>query len=483
MSNSKTANGGTQFDHSQNHALEFFSKAGSQFTNKKSFHGDKTSALSLFKNVWFSGDHNLAMRLLFWLRDPRGGAGNRSGFRDCLKWVSETDPKWVISNINLIPEHGRWDDARSTFGTDAEDSATNLWATKISEKDFLASKWASRKDKQLLRKLRQNKTVSDIGEFRRLLAEGRNSTPEVAMCKDEWKALDYSKIPSVAMSRYTKAFGKHDTARFDAYKAALVSDDPKDADVKINADVLFPHDVMRTLYNGDKAIADAQFDALPNFMEGTDMRVLPIVDTSGSMSTQVSGAIRAIDVSTSLGLYCSDRLGKGNPFYRKFMQFCGESTLTDWSTHKTISSAVDARLFNGAVGNTNIQLALETVLKYGKMFNATDEQMPNCLLIISDMQFDHGGATGSWGGNGSTNMTEVDEMLNEWENAGFTRPKVIYWNTAGESGSPATVNANDVGLVSGFSPSILKAVFGNEDFSPLGIMMKAIEKYQITQPE
>ena len=96
MSYAKTHNGGVSHDHSQNHALEFFSKAGSQFTNKKSYYGNESSALDLFKNVWFAGDHNLAMRLLFWLRDPRGGAGNRSGFRECLKWVSETEPKWVM---------------------------------------------------------------------------------------------------------------------------------------------------------------------------------------------------------------------------------------------------------------------------------------------------------------------------------------------------------------------------------------------------
>lgn len=481
MSYSKTTNGGVQFDHSQNHALEFFSKAGSQFTNSSG-----SGALNLFKNVWFTGDHNLAMRLLFWLRDPRGGAGNRSGYRECLRWVSETDPKWIIANMHLIPEHGRWDDVRSTFGTEAEDSATDLWASKISEKDFLASKWASRKDKQILRKLRKSKAVKDIGEFRRLLAEARNSVPEVAMCQDEWKALDYSKIPSVAMARYTKAFGKHDAERFEAYKAALVSDAPEDAKVKVNASVLFPHDVIRTLRGGDKAIADAQFEALPNYMEKNNMRVMPIVDTSGSMGCTVAGSIQAVDVSTSLGLYCSDRVGKDNPFYRKFLQFNGEATLTDWSMHNKLSQAM--HLFNGAVANTNIQKALDTVLKYAKMFNATDEQIPNCLLIISDMQFDAGGCMsgGGWGGGnkyGSTDVTEVNQALNRWEEAGYSRPKIVYWNTKGSAGSPERVNSKDIGLVSGFSPAILQAVFGNEDFSPLGIMMKAIEKYQITQPE
>jgi hypothetical protein len=37
-------------------------------------------------------------------------------------------------------------------------------------------------------------------------------------------------------------------------------------------------------------------------------------------------------------------------------------------------------------------------------------------------------------------------------------------------------------MVSGFSPSLLKAILGGEDFTPVAIMMRALKKYEITIP-
>lgn len=483
MTTSQTHNAGVQYEHTMNHAIEFFSKAGSQFKNKKSYYGSEATALTLFKAVWYAGDYELAMRLLFWLRDPRGGAGNRSGFRECLAWISAEAPAWIIANAHLIPEHGRWDDARATFGTKAQDSVVSLWADKIAENNFLASKWAKRKDKEILRKLRQKKVVKDIGDFRRLLASIRKTVVERNMCQDLWNEISYDKLPSVAMARYTNAFGKHDTERFEAYKNAL---EKGVEDVKINASVLFPHDVLRTLKHGDSIIADAQFEALPNFMEDTNMRILPIADQSGSMTIRVSGNITAMEVAASLAFYCSDRLGKDNPFYKKFMEFSDEGNLIDWSKYDKLSDAVNARLFSGLIGLTAIHKALNTILHYAKLFNATNEQIPNCLLIISDMQFNSGaGGSYDYYGNGcheGTDQTEVNRCLNAWEKEGYSRPKVIYWNTSAYGGSPEKATSKDIGLVSGFSPAILKSIFGGTDFSPIGIMTRAIEKYKIVSP-
>jgi hypothetical protein len=60
-----------------------------------------------------------------------------------------------------------------------------------------------------------------------------------------------------------------------------------------------------------------------------------------------------------------------------------------------------------------------------------------------------------------------------WKKEGYTVPKIVYWNTAGYAGQPATSRHNNVALVSGFSPSILKAIFAAEDLTPKGVMFKA----------
>lgn len=488
----KTKNGGDQFEHSGAHAVEFFSKAGSLFTKRQQYYGNEASALDLFKDVWRSGDHETAMKLLFWLRDPRGGAGNRSGFRECAAWLADEAPEWMVANAIQIPKYGRWDDMTALYGNkETSDTASQLWANEILAGSVLASKWADRKDKKVLKALRKiaKGKVKDIGDYRRLLAKARKGVVEVAMSKKEFTNINYEQVPSVAMSRYTNAFNRNDSERFIAYREALTKAIEKgDNTVKVNAGAIYPHDVWRTLKNhGDRKIADAQFASLPDFMAEKGARIMPIADTSGSMGVQVSGSIQAIDISLSLAFYCSDRLGKDNPFYRKFLEFSDEGHLIDWSGYGTLSEVYkDATnyngLFNRPMGSTNIVKALDTVLAHAKMFNATDEQMPTMLLCISDMQFD-GNGYGAGSTPESRNDTVVNKALDKWVEAGYTRPQIVYWNTAGNSGSPERSRSKNVALVSGFSPSILKAVFGNpESMNPYNVMMEAIKDYEVITP-
>lgn len=413
------------------------------------------------------------------------GAGNRSGFRDIINWLAKDDEgqKWVEANMHMIPVVGRWDDLESLVDTPCEKNALDFWVRAIQDGHQLAAKWAPREDKNkvIFGKMRKVAKMSPK-DFRKLLVKNTNVV-ETVMCQQKWYEVDYNKVPSVAMARYANAFKEHDPARFDQWKNALekgVDEDGKE--VKVNASVLFPHDVLRTLYSDsgavgsysrlkDSKLANAQFEALPDYMNANTNRIMAICDFSGSMGCTVSGSIRAIDVSLGLGLYCSDRLGKDNPFYRKFIPFSDNSKLVCW---KDETFSVAAQKHNdGWCGSTNITSALDRILESAKMFDATNDQIPNCLLIISDMQFDQGTVDGE---------TSVETALKKWAEAGYDIPKIVYWNLAGYSGSPATVNTKNVALVSGFSPSLLKAILGGEDFSPMAILNRAIEKYKIVDP-
>lgn len=462
------------YENSGNTLVEFFSKAGSLFKNKQSYYDNETSALNLFRPAWVT-DNLTAMKLAMWLRDCRGGAGNRSGAREIFTWLAKEYPEWMKANMHLIPEVGRWDDLVAFNDTPCEKVACDLWVKAILAKDGLASKWAPREknDKVMYHKLRKLANMSPK-DFRKHLVSA-TKVVESKMCNDRWYEIDYNKeVPSVAMARYNNAFSKHDNVRYSVWKDSLANPDSGNT---IKATVLFPHDVVRTLnsdnsaHGRDSIIANAQFEALPDYIGGTNQRIMAICDFSGSMGACVSGSVRAIDVAMGLGLYCSDRLGKDNPFYRKFIPFSDNSKLVDWR-RKTFSAAV-RDLNNGWCGSTNINSALDQILSSAKMFNVTNEQIPNVLLIISDMQWDAGGCE---------DLTAVESGLQKWEKEGYSRPRILYWNLAGYSTSPTTVNHKDVGLVSGFSPSLLKAVLGGEDFSPMAILRKAIEKYNVVSP-
>lgn len=464
----RTHEGANAFEHCLDHGVEFFSKAGSLFVRNQesNFYQGEESALSLFQKVWIV-DRMVAMKLLFWLRDCRGGAGNRSGFRACLNWLATQEPEWVKANLDLVPEHGRWDDLRCLFGTPLQALAADLWARALRDGNVLAAKWADRTDIPLLTLLKSYGEISNVATFRKYLATKRKAhIVEHKMCTKEWSAINYPTVPSVAMSRYTKAFGKHDADRFESYKSAL-----QKGEATIHASVLFPHNCVMTALSGDKGIADAQFEALPNYMEGANERIIVISDTSGSMSSRISknSSVQAVHVSIGLALYCSAKIGPG-PFYKKFLGFCSESKFKDWENLTFSQACNNRRIFDGAIGGTRIDTALKLILDTAEFFSLSDDQMPTMLLIVSDMQF-HQGTEG--------NSSEVINSLNFWKQAGYRIPKIVYWNTAGYAGQPSTVKMPNTALISGFSPATLKAIFGGEDFTPRGVMLKAIEKYNV----
>ncbi|ODN29844.1 DUF2828 family protein [Fervidobacterium thailandense] len=461
----KTWEGGNCYEFSLDHHLEFFSKAGSLFEGRWSFYGNEESALSLFQKMWALNsleDRLLSMKLLFWLRDCRGGAGNRSGFRSCAKWLAVNDARWMEANLELVPEHGRWDDLKVFFGTPLEEAAARLWARAIADGNVLAAKWAKREYKPLQRAL----GVNEAG-LRKLLSSLRKEhIVEHKMCQNLWHEIDYSKVPSVALGRYSRAFIRHDEERFNEYLNSV-----KRGEAKINTQALFPHDCVATVMNGHDELGDLQFENLPNYMP-ENYKVIVVADTSGSMSIPISGSIQAVHVSIGLALYCSAKIPEDNPFHKKFIAFESESEFKNWNGMKFSEAVKNKEIFDGACGGTRIDKALKLILDTALFYNLKQEQLPEVLLIVSDMQF-HMGVEGDG--------TEVEKVLREFEKKGYTPPKIVYWNTAGYAGSPATVNTPNTVLISGFSPAVLKYVFST-DFSPRSVMLAAVEKYDVKPP-
>jgi hypothetical protein len=472
----KTNEGANAYENAINACVEFFSKAGSLFEKRRSFYGNEADILDLFTNA-FREDSITALKLLFWVRDCRGGAGNRSGARKIITHLANTHTKLMGINMHLIPVYGRWDDLKALFTTPLRDVAGQMWADAIRGGDILAAKWAKREHKPTRHALGLKES-----EFRKLLASIRKDhIVEHKMCQKQWSEINFKHVPSVAMARYTKAFANHDPARFQAYKEAV-----KSGETTVHADTLFPHDCIRTVRHGDAEMGSLQFDALPNYLEGTDEKIMVICDTSGSMSTTVGGSVQAIDVSMGMALYCSSRMPEDSPFYKRFVAFCSEGKLMDWRKHKTLESAIrDRNIFDGAIGSTRIDKALGTILRIAVQKKIPQRLMPTTLLIVSDMQFSDGACDNGYGWDSQgldeeKSLTEIEKAMVKFEKAGYSRPKIVYWNTAGYDGQQDTVNSNDVGLVSGFSPAVCKAIFGGEDFTPYAIMLRAIEKYKVS---
>jgi len=486
-------NNAKAFEHTEDHLLEFFSKAGSLFIDKKSFYGDEATALGLFKNAWRTGRQEDCIKLLFWLREIRGiGAGNRSGTRAILKWLAndEDGAKWLKANLPDIPEYGRWDDLYALYGTPLESHAMFLWSLAIKDKDGLACKWADPQDGRLRRFMKLSPKA-----FRTMIVDGRNVV-ETQMCNNQWRKIDYSRVPSVAIGRYNKAFFKHDAERYSAWRKSLVKTDENgiitlSSVSKINAGAVFPHDLIRTvcaevggfsywnqyrigtpLSDETNKMIEAQFLSMKDYIDSANRRVIPIVDLSGSMWRPVAGSIQAMDVALGLGLYCSHRLGEGNPFYKQIIPFSNDARIYSWEKQTFAEAVLDLPKRDGYAGKTNIKAALDMILNSAKLFKVPNNKMPNALIILSDMQFDEG----------SSDDTPVNESLDAWVANGYDKPSIIYWNLAGYANQPATKFDKNVAMVSGFSPSILTSVLDGSDLTPIGVMRKALEKYNVVNP-
>lgn len=406
---------------------------------------------------------DLALRIAQWARDARGGSGEREIFRQILKYLDKHDADAAQALLRKVPEIGRWDDI---FVVDTNKSfAFKMLGQALGEKNGLAAKWTPRKGDTAV-ELR--KAFGWSPKFYRKTLVELTNVVESQMCAKEWDAINFSHVPSVATARYKKAFYRNATEAYTAYVDALVKGtDPK---VKVNAGAVYPYDVLKGVtaygnrYNAtETALVVKQWEALENFIG--DANVLPMVDVSGSMSCPAGGnaSVTCMDVAVSLGLYIADK--NQGKFKDTFLTFSGEPELLNLKGNVVEKMAQMVASTWGM--NTNLVKAMDKVLSVAKAGNVPQEEMPEMLLILSDMQFD---------GCARFDDSAMQMIARKYEAAGYELPKIVFWNLNSHDNVPVKYDTRGVALVSGFSPAIMKAVLSGdtEQFTPESIMLKAV---------
>lgn len=404
-------------------------------------------------------DEELALRIALWARDVRGGAGERELFRNILRHLEKTHPEILLNThlLDKVGEVGRWDDLLVfNYNPAVKSKAYDLIHTALKAGNALAAKWMPRKG-SLAVELRTAFGMTPKA-YRKTLV-GLSKTVEQAMCAKEYERINYAHVPSLAMSRYMKAFSKNDAERFVAYRESL-----KKGETKVNAGAVYPYDVIKGLtFGGINEVADAQWAALPNYMNDTN--VLPMVDVSGSMCCSAGGNpnLRCIDVSVSLGLYCADK-NKG-AFKDMFLTFSGKSSLVQLKGSLSQKHAQLSRAHWEM--DTNLHAAFNEVLRVAKAGNVPQEDMPAVILILSDMQFNE---------CVEYDDSAIEMIRRKYEAAGYTVPTIVFWNLNAYGNAPVSFNEKGVALVSGFSPAIMKAVLAADfdTLSPESIVRDAV---------
>ena len=454
--NARTANGAITNSTSLNKCLDFFSIAGNHNENVESF------------EAAFGEDPQLAMRILFWSRDCRGGAGARKNFITVMRKLQLERPVIFSKVFKFIPEFGYWKDVYHLEPT--PEVIKFIADILVNESDHsLCAKYCPRKGEwfyQLRKILRMSPS-----EFRHFIVS-KTQVVENLMCANKWNSIKYEEVPSVAGLRYKNTFIKHDRERYNQYIQSVLK-----GETKINSSVLYPNDIYHNyIYMSNGATsADAvraMWDNLPNFMEGCKDRILPVCDVSGSMYGT------PMEVSVALGCYISER--NEGPFKDAFITFSRIPELQILSGD-IISRFNQLRKANWGA-NTNLQAVFDLILRRAQETNMAQELMPSKLLIISDMQFDMAtGVVDCWFVD-SLEPTNFEAIKAKYAAAGYEMPGIIFWNVDGDAGNvPVTMRDQNVGLVSGYSPSILKSVLQAKVLSPIELMLNTVnaERYSV----
>lgn len=411
---------------------------------------------------------DLALRIAQWARDVRGGSGERQVFRDILAYLENTKPEDASRLLAKVPELGRYDDLFVFKTKPLKAQAYTLLGDALRARNGLAAKWTPRKG-EVAREIREFFGMSPK-QYRKSLVTLTNVV-ETQMCANNWDNINYSHVPSVAHARYKKAFGRHGTT-YAEYVTKLVKGE---AGVKINASAVFPYDVLKgrigrynTMSKQELDVVEAQWNALPNYVGAAN--VLPMVDSSGSMTCPAGGynsksGVTCLEVAISLGLYFADKnTGK---FKDTFLTFSRSPKLVNLKGN--INQKID-QMNTGEVANTNLHKAFELILDVAVKNNVPQAEMPETLVIFSDMQFDQGV---------DRDESAIEMIERKYKAAGYTVPQVVFWNlNAAYGNTPVKFDKRGTALVSGFSPAVAGGIMGGnmDDFTPEAIMLTTVMK-------
>jgi len=518
MTMTVTENGAISNIDTGSSCLDYFSKAMSR--DKEHCTPDET-IVSMLNSAWKESPRDV-LRLIAHKRDCRGGAGERHVACVSWKWLATNHPRIADANLENVPFYGRWQDLLDYFiDTPLEEQALDLMVSQLlndyktmrsahrmiesltDESDnsireeaakklgtlTLCAKWAPSEGckydkikragagrypvshivaRKLYNKFNPSEAVHNhrMKWYRGVLSELRDSTNVVErlLCMKKWDDVEFSKIPSKAISLYSqKCFPKHMPERFRHWQIDVLA-----GKAKMNTSQVDPYEVVnRFIY---KNPSPAEIPTLEAFYKlqveellkkGNLSNSLVIADVSGSMS----GTPMAVSVSMAIWMSAIT-----SPAFRdKFITFCSDPEFIDLCTCSTLQDKITKTMTAPWGMSTDLQKVFDLILSRAKTFNLKQEDMPTRLFIISDMQFNVACEPNLF--------TNFEVIKAKYRDSGYEVPEIVFWNVAGHTtNSPVSKDDKGVALVSGFSKDLINLFMLNEKLkSPYEVMRLAID--------
>ena len=478
----RTENGALTHKSTLNKVLDMFAMGGSMRARSDD------DVINMFKQA-YNENKTLALKCLFYLRDVRGGAGERRFFRVCIRWLATEFPKEMEHLISAVQEYGRWDDLFELFDTPCEESMMGYikWAIN-KNKDHLLYKWmpsintSSKNTQERGRKFAREFGMTER-EYRKMLSEGRKACNlvETLMSQNHWDQIAFDHLPSKAGLMYKNAFMRREETK-ERYAAFMA-----DKKTKVNAGVLTPVDIAHQIFNSwnpskvERNAWQKYWDGLKDYYHGREEPGIAVVDVSGSMSGT------PMEAAVAMGAYIAER-GKG-PFHNHFITFSANPQLVEFEGVDIYDKFKRAERADWGQ-NTNIEAVFDMLLETGVRNHVPDAEMPKTIYILSDMEFDRclidkstNYQSRSWyfSNHYTLNRGQIDTLIEkkakQWRAAGYTAPRIIFWNLRA-----AQLNIPAIGpgfsYCSGFSMSALEGILSGKDGVAMMLEVLENERYE-----
>ena len=475
---------------SKSDVLDMFALGGS-YRNR-----EDNDVILLFKNA-YEENPELALKCLFYLRDIRGGQGERRFFRVAFKWLCEKHIKSAKKNLINVSEYGRWDDLiYVAVNTPLQNEAFAIIKHQLAldvncKTPSLLAKWlpsqnASNNETKKLGHIMAKYLGISNKQYRKTLSTLRERIKvlEKLMSANRWDEIEFDKIPSKAGLIYKNAFARRDilAKKYEAFA--------KDATTKVNAEALYPQEIAERVFNScgyggwskrialsetDRLMLQKYWDNLKDFYNGREENGIAIVDVSGSMTgTPMNAAV-------SLGAYVAEKAH--GPFANHFITFSTHPQLVRFEGVDIVDKFIRCSNADWG-GTTNLKAVFDLLLMTAKNQNTRVEDMPTRLYIFSDMEFDSCVSFNdedNWGfckiATEGSIKTGLESIKKKWAREGYKLPQVIFWNLNARNNNIPAIGEG-FSYVSGFSPSMIDCILTGKDGYDLMLEKLMSKRYE-----
>jgi Mg-chelatase subunit ChlD len=310
-----------------------------------------------------------------------------------------------------------------------------------------------------------------LKNYRKLCAalNEKSKVLETMLCTDRADEVEPSHIPSLAMDRKKLAIlneKKGSTLTAMQEDTGNRTTNPKRIELRrkllrllaekgrsIKGARLYPHDLVRKfmchqgMSKAEKAVSEAQWVTLrEELAKGPGLgNKVALMDVSGSMSGT------PMEVSIALGILISELTSLA--FRNMAITFHEKPSWVRFPERATLEEKVRTAMAAPWGGSTNFSAAMQMILDVCIRNKVRPEDVPG-LIVLSDMQFDQADCN---------YKTMHEQLVKRYAAAGYPMPQITYFNLrANTTGQPVKSDTCGTRLVSGWSPSILKALASDD---------------------